>query len=39
MLNNGKSFGKGKASSFNNDKKDFKQKDTKDSSSSQGIVF
>ena len=39
MLNNGKLFGKGKASSFKNDKKYFKQKDTKDSSSSQGIVF
>ena len=39
MKNNGKWFGKGKASSLKNDKKDFKWKDTKDSSSSQGIVF
>ena len=33
----GELFGKGKSSSFKNDKKDFK-KDTKDSSSSRGIV-
>ena len=39
MKNNGKWFGKGKASSLKNDKKDFKWKDTKDSSLSQGIVF
>ena len=38
MMNNGKSFGKGKFSSFKNDKKDFKKMDAKDSSSSQGIV-
>ena len=38
MKNNGKSFGKGKFSSSKNDKRDFKKKDAKDSSSSQGIV-
>ena len=38
MKNNGKSFGKGKFSSSKNDKRDFKKKDGKDSSSTQGIV-
>ena len=38
MKNNGKSFGKGKYSSFKNDKKDFKKKDAKYSSPSQGII-
>ena len=38
MKHNGKLFGKRKSSSFKNDMKDFKKKDTKDSSSSQGIV-
>ena len=38
MKNNGKSFGKGKFSSFKNDKREFKKKDGKDSSSTQGIV-
>ena len=38
MKNNGKSFGKGKFSSFKNDKREFKKKDRKDSSSTQGIV-
>ena len=38
MKNNGKSFGKGKISSSKNDKRDFKKKDAKDSSPSQGIV-
>ena len=38
MKNNGKSSGKGRSSSFKNDKKDFKKKDAKESSSSQGIV-
>ena len=38
MKNNGKSFGKGKLSSSNNDKRKFKKKDGKDSSSTQGIV-
>ena len=38
MKNNGKSFGKGKFSSSKNDKRDFKKKDAKDSSSSQGVV-
>ena len=37
-MKNGKSFGKGKSSSFKNEKKDFKKKDTKDSSPSKGIV-
>lgn len=38
MKNNGKSFGKGKFSSSKIDKKEFKKKDRKDSSSTQGIV-
>ena len=38
MNNNGKSFGKGKFSSSKNDKKEFKKKDWKDSSSTQGIM-
>ena len=38
MKNNGKSFGKGKLSSFKNDKREFKKKNGKDSSSTQGIV-
>ena len=38
MKNNGKSFGKGKFSSSKNDKREFKKKDGKDSSSTQGIV-
>ena len=33
MKNNGKSFGKGKFSSFKNDKREFKKKDRKDSTS------
>ena len=39
MKNNGKSFGKGKISSFKNNKREFKKKDAKDSSPSQGIVY
>ena len=39
MKNDGKSFGKGKISSSKNDKRDFKKKDAKDSSPSQGIVY
>ena len=38
MKNNGKSFGKGKFSCSKNDKREFKKKDGKDSSSTQGIV-
>ena len=38
MKNNEKSFGKGKFSSSKNDKKEFKKKDGKDSSSTQRIV-
>ena len=38
MKNNEKLFGKGKFSSSKNDKRDFKKKDAKDSSSSQGVV-
>ena len=38
MKNNWKSFGKGRFSSSKNDKRDFKKKDGKDSSSTQGIV-
>ena len=38
MKNNGKLFGKGKFSSFKNDKREFKKKDGKDSSSTRGIV-
>ena len=38
MKNNGKSLGKGKFSSLKNDKREFKKKDGKDSSSTQGIV-
>ena len=38
MKNNGKSFGKGKFSSFKNYKKDFKKKDVRESSPPQGIV-
>ena len=38
MKNNGKSFGKGKFSSFKNYKKDFKKKDIRESSPPQGIV-
>ena len=38
IKNNGNSFGKGKSSSFKNDKKDFKKKDVNKSSPSQGIV-
>ena len=38
MKNNGKSFGKGKSSSFKNDKKDFKKKDAEEPSPSPGIV-
>ena len=38
MKNNGKLFGKGKFSSSKNDKREFKKKDGKDSSSTQGIV-
>ena len=38
MKNNWKSFGKGKFSFSKSDKRDFKKKDAKDSSSSQGIV-
>ena len=38
MKNNGKSFGKGKFSSSKNDKREFKKKDGKDSSSTQGIL-
>ena len=38
MKNNGKSFGKGKFSSSKNDKRDFKKKDAKDPSLSQGVV-
>ena len=38
MKNNGKSFGKGKFSSLKKDKREFKKKDGKDSSSTRGIV-
>ena len=38
MKNNGKSFGKGKFSSFKNDKKYFKKKHVRESSPTQGIV-
>ena len=38
MKNNGKLFGKGKFSSSKSDKREFKKKDGKDSSSTQGIV-
>ena len=38
MKNNGKSFGKGRFSSSKNDKREFKKKDRKDSSSTQGIM-
>ena len=38
MKNNGKSFGKGKSSSFKSDKKDFKKKDAEEPSPSPGIV-
>ena len=38
MTNNGKSFGKGKFSFSKIDKREFKKKDGKDSSSTQGIV-
>ena len=38
MKNNGMSFGKGKFSSFKNDKKDFKKKDVRELSPPQGIV-
>ena len=38
MKNNGKSFGKGKFLSSKNDKGEFKKKDEKDSSSTQGIM-
>ena len=38
IKNNGKSFGKGKFLSSKNDKREFKKKDGKDSSSTQGIV-
>ena len=38
MKNNGKSFGEGRFSSSKNDKRDFKKKDGKDSSSTQGIM-
>ena len=38
MKNNGKSFGKEKFSSSKDDKREFKKKDRKDSSSTQGIV-
>ena len=38
MMNNGKSFSKGKFSSSKNDKREFKKKDGKDFSSTQGIV-
>ena len=38
MKNNEKSFGKGKSSSFKNDKKDFKKKDAKESSPFHGVV-
>ena len=38
MKNNGKSFGKGKFSSFKNDKREFMKKDRKDSSSTLGIL-
>ena len=38
MKNNGKSFGKGKFSSFKNDKKDFKKKDVRESLPPQGIA-
>ena len=39
MKNNEKLFGKGKFSSSKNDKREFKKKDGKDSSSTQGILF
>ena len=38
MKNNGKLFGKGKSSSFKNNKKYFKKNDVKESSPSQGII-
>ena len=38
MKNNGKSFGKGRFSSSKNDKREYKKKDGKESSSTQGIV-
>ena len=38
MKNNGKSFGKGRFSSSKNDKREYKKKDEKESSSTQGIV-
>ena len=38
MKNNGKSFGKRRFSSFKNDKREYKKKDGKKSSSTQGIV-
>ena len=38
MKNKGKSFGKGNFLSSKNDKREFKKKDGKDSSSTQGIV-
>ena len=38
MKNNGKSFGKGRFSSSKNDKREYKKKDGKESSSAQGIV-
>ena len=38
MKSNGKSFGKGKFSSFKNDKREFNKEDGKDSSLTQGIV-
>ena len=38
MKNSGKSFGKGKSSSFKNNKKYFKKNNVKESSTSQGIV-
>ena len=38
MKNSGKSFGKGKFSSSKSGKKEFKKKDGKDSSSTQGIM-
>ena len=39
MKNNGKLFGKGKFSSSKTNKREFKKKDGKDSSSIQGIVY
>ena len=38
IKNNGKSFSKGRFSSSKNDKREFKKKDGKESSSTQGIV-